>query len=303
MERYHSNGKLLLTGEYVVLDGAIALALPTQKGQSLTVEESPEPGILWKSFDEHRELWYEDSFRVTAEGILGNSDDAISRRLSALLSEAHRMNPKPLSGGKGYQVSTHLDFDRNWGLGSSSTLVNNIAQWFGIDSYALLKNSFGGSGYDLAAAQHDQPILYSLEEGRPRVLTTSFDPAFKDQLFFVYLNRKQNSRHSIEHYRSQSREQLSQTISVIDGLTHRLLECQTLLEFELLLEAHEIHISQLINTPRVKTSLFPDYPRSLKSLGGWGGDFILATGGEEEKAYFREKGYGTVIGYSEMILY
>ena len=32
---FYSNGKLLITGEYVVLDGAKALALPTKYGQNL----------------------------------------------------------------------------------------------------------------------------------------------------------------------------------------------------------------------------------------------------------------------------
>ena len=36
---YYSNGKLLLTGEYVVLDGAEALAVPTRFGQNLTVKQ------------------------------------------------------------------------------------------------------------------------------------------------------------------------------------------------------------------------------------------------------------------------
>ncbi|MEQ3661167.1 MAG: GHMP kinase, partial [Flavobacterium sp.] len=37
-QTYYSNGKLLLTGEYVVLDGAKALAVPTKFGQSLSIE-------------------------------------------------------------------------------------------------------------------------------------------------------------------------------------------------------------------------------------------------------------------------
>jgi len=40
LETYRSNGKLLLTGEYVVLDGALSLALPTTLGQRLTVEKN-----------------------------------------------------------------------------------------------------------------------------------------------------------------------------------------------------------------------------------------------------------------------
>ena len=302
MKSYYSNGKLLLTGEYVVLDGAIALALPTKLGQVLEVDDREEEGILWKSYDEKNSLWFEEEFRIKETEIVGSDKDEVSRRLSSILTEAHRANPERLSGKGGYKVSSRLDFNRNWGLGSSSTLINNIAQWFDVDAYWLLKQSFGGSGYDIAAAQHDHPILFSLEEGKPTALTTSFDPPFKDQLFFVYMNRKQDSRHSIEHYRSQPQEQVSEAVDKINGLTHQLLNSQTLAEFELLLEIHETLISRLINTPKVKGALFPDYPGTLKSLGGWGGDFILATGGEAEKKYFRRKGYETVIGYSEMIL-
>ena len=35
---FFANGKLLLTSEYLVLDGAKAFAIPTKKGQSLHVE-------------------------------------------------------------------------------------------------------------------------------------------------------------------------------------------------------------------------------------------------------------------------
>ena len=36
-QSYYSNGKLLITGEYAVLDGALSLALPTKFGQELNV--------------------------------------------------------------------------------------------------------------------------------------------------------------------------------------------------------------------------------------------------------------------------
>ena len=54
--------------------------------------------------------------------------------------------------------------------------------------------------------------------------------------------------------------------------------------------------------PPVKKRLFPDYPGSIKSLGAWGGDFILATGTESEREYFKEKGYTTLRSYRELIL-
>jgi hypothetical protein len=52
----------------------------------------------------------------------------------------------------------------------------------------------------------------------------------------------------------------------------------------------------------VKEALFPDFKGVLKSLGAWGGDFILAISKENPKDYFASKGYETIIPYSEMIL-
>ena len=36
--KFYSHGKVLLTAEYAVLEGVKALSLPTQQGQSLTIE-------------------------------------------------------------------------------------------------------------------------------------------------------------------------------------------------------------------------------------------------------------------------
>jgi len=71
--------------------------------------------------------------------------------------------------------------------------------------------------------------------------------------------------------------------------------------FEQLLERHEALLSKILKTPTVKSQLFPDYPGAIKSLGGWGGDFMLVTGDSSAKGYFQDKGYRTVIGYSEMV--
>jgi len=62
---FYSHGKLLLTGEYLVLDGAQALAIPTQKGQWLFIEETNAEGIHWQSFDENGNCWFETNFLIT----------------------------------------------------------------------------------------------------------------------------------------------------------------------------------------------------------------------------------------------
>ena len=149
---FYSNGKLLLTGEYVVLDGAKALALPTKKGQSLVVEENDSGFLIWQSFDCHNNIWYETKIETkyffNTSAPLGNSK--FDETLFKILWKALQMNPNFLKNSSGYQISTHLEFERLWGLGTSSTLINNIAQWALINPFELLNNSFGGSGYDLS---------------------------------------------------------------------------------------------------------------------------------------------------------
>ena len=52
MNYFKSNGKFLLTGEYLVLKGAVALALPLKLGQSMNVEtlDSDEGLIYWNAY-------------------------------------------------------------------------------------------------------------------------------------------------------------------------------------------------------------------------------------------------------------
>jgi mevalonate kinase len=227
------------------------------------------------------------------------SEDA---SLLKILQTAHSLNSRLLQESEGFNITTNLDFPKNWGLGTSSTLINNIAQWFNIDAYKLLELTFGGSGYDIAAAQHNNAITYELSNEKSNVLNVEFDPIFKEELFFVHLNQKQNSRDSIQHYRDQSKAELQNNITKISGLTSQFLTCESLKEFELLVEIHETIISKIINTPKVKSELFPDFDGAIKSLGGWGGDFVLTTGAEDAKNYFREKGYYTIIPFTEMAL-
>ena len=57
---FYSNGKLLITGEYVVLDGAKSLALPTKFGQNLSVEKVDSNQLIhWVSYDHDGSIWFE----------------------------------------------------------------------------------------------------------------------------------------------------------------------------------------------------------------------------------------------------
>ena len=58
---FYSNGKLLITAEYLVLDGAKALALPTKFGQYLNVSSGKSQEIRWTSFDYDKSIWFQES--------------------------------------------------------------------------------------------------------------------------------------------------------------------------------------------------------------------------------------------------
>ena len=298
---FYSNGKLLLTGEYVILNGAIGLAVPTTYGQTLHVSENEGSIIKWTSIAYDGSIWFETHFNGRTLDITLASDIEIAKTLQKILKQAIVLNPSFLSNSKGYSIETQLDFDRTWGLGSSSTLINNIAQWAQVDAYQLLWNAFSGSGYDIACAQHNTPILYQIEKNKAKVSKIVFNPSFKDQLFFIHLNKKQNSRDGIAAYKKREIDK-GLLIEQINKLTQKIAKCSDLSDFEKLIELHENLLSKAMGIPTIKSQLFSDYSGAIKSLGAWGGDFILATNNGNLKEYFTNKGHATIIAYTDMVL-
>ncbi|WP_432222817.1 GYDIA family GHMP kinase [Flavobacterium sp. TMP13] len=302
-QTYYSNGKLLITGEYLVLDGAIALALPTKTGQNLVISPGENQQIQWKSYDFDGSIWFENNFSFDA--IIANKKpeiETIESTLINILHEAYLLDPNFIKTAKGYQVETHLTFPRKWGLGTSSTLLNNIAQWAKIDAFTLLKNSFGGSGYDIACAQNDEPITYQLIDGEPKVTTVSFEPYFTANIHFIYLNKKQSSKAAINAYYNHKSNNLAHNIATINNLTEKTLTAETAKDFAKTLQQHEIFMSNVLELHTVKEHFFSDFDGVIKSLGAWGGDFVMAISKENPKQYFTDKGYDTILAYDEMIL-
>lgn len=297
MKTYHSNGKLLITGEYAVLDGALSLALPTQKGQTLCVIPK-ENGFSWKSFDLNRQIWYEMNEKSTKFGDLSGK---ITETLIKILDIATELNPDFAKKLRNCSVETHLEFERDWGLGSSSTLINNIAQWAEVNPFELLFKSFGGSGYDIACAKNDTPILYQLENEKPKTYPLRFNFPYKNQIYFVHLNQKQNSKEGILLYKTISKSKKN-LIATITEITENIIRTNSLSDFCTLIDQHEQVISDFLKLPKVKDLYFSDFQGSIKSLGAWGGDFVLAISNEgNAENYFKKKGFPTVIPYQGMI--
>ena len=123
-------------------------------------------------------------------------------------------------------------------------------------------------------------------------------------MLLVYLGRKQNSREALKKYH-QSKAGLNGSVDKVSRLTESINAAATLQEFESLVNQHEALVSDINGLPTVKSKEFPDYWGSIKSLGAWGGDFVLATTDrteEETRGYFKSKGLEVIFRYDELIL-
>ena len=298
MKSFYSNGKVLLTGEYSVLNGSLAIGLPTKMGQDMLVENILNEKISWLSFNMNSEKWFECLFDLKSLNVLGTSDKNISLRLKKILESSRDLNSKFLKTGK--KIITNLDFDYKWGLGTSSTLINNISKWAEINPYELLKKTFGGSGYDLACAEANSPILFSLNSGKEKVIPVNFNPILKKNLFFIYQNKKQNTKKSLEEYQNQNLFDKS-TINRIYKIRQDLMSTSNINEFRKLIDYHENIMSSVLKIDSINKK-FRDYEGSIKSLGAWGGDFFLAVGPEDSLDYFKKRNYKIGYKYADFIL-
>ena len=302
LKRFESRAKLLLSGEYLVLKGALALALPLRFGQKLTVTNHPGKSLLkWNSLINNKSwfsavLFYEN-FRVAE-----TDRPELAETLCRILSTAKEFQPKFLVPGTEYHVTSEMDFDPDWGIGSSSSLIANIAAWAKCDPYSLNHVIFNGSGYDIACAGSVSPILYKLINHQPSYRDAGFHPSFHRQLWFIYLNRKQNSRESIR--KTVMSHISSNATDTISALTLAMTKADDLRVFQAIMDQHEEIVGRTIHQIPIRDQYFDDFKGSIKSLGAWGGDFILAASSWSEeyvRNYFITKGLSTILSYDDIV--
>ena len=310
VQKYYSHGKFLLTGEYLVLKGALALALPLKLGQSLTIETVCTPSLQWNAYKPNGP-WFSVTMNPENLEIINSDDQPKAEKLSEILKAVKQLNPAAFKDSLCFE--TRLDFDPNWGLGSSSTLIANLARWANVNPYELLRLTFGGSGYDIACATAEEPIYYQVKakvpepvEGpTPMVEPIDFNPPFAEHLFFIYQGQKQSSSKEIKAFLAKANPvDLQKDIEAVSEISRAVPKCETLDEFAMLMQCHERIIARCIGQEPVQKH-FPDFEGVLKSLGAWGGDFILAAtewDKSQVKEYFKGKGLEVVFGYKEIVL-
>jgi mevalonate kinase len=299
-QKFIAHGKLMLTGEYFVLDGANALAFPTKKGQYLSSKvQSLKSKVSWKSYNHLGNVWFETE--IDCKTLKSSNQNKVGQKLEQILRIARELNPEFLQ--EGGEVEVKSDFNLQWGFGSSSTLVSLIGQWWQVNPYTLQFECFGGSGYDIACATAKGPILYQ-RWPEPKSSPVTIDFPFKEHLYFVYLGQKQDSREGIKHYRAMENAQKEEVIQELNRITESIIKCESLVEFSQNLKRHEELVGKALQTAPVQERLFSDFAGQTKSLGAWGGDFILAASSNEESKvfeYFRSKGFGTILKFNETV--
>lgn len=306
MKRFRANGKLLISGEYAVLDGALALAVPTRLGQSLEVVHSDtnkaSPKLLWEAFLDDGELWFSAEFDLNTLSLIDYSNEKLANKLLEIFQAIESLQPNFFQNQtQDLHCKTQLEFPKDWGLGSSSTLIYLLAQWTEVDAFELNRLTFNTSGYDVACAGVDSPILYQIKDGKRHIEEVEFEPEFLDQLYFVHLNQKQDTQVSV----AKDYKNLPKDIDWLNGvsaMTYNMLHAKSLEEFEMLMNLHEELIVYHLKFAKVKGILFQDYEGSVKSLGAWGGDFALVTARPGLQTYLESKGYLTLFQYKELII-
>jgi mevalonate kinase len=301
-QTYTANGKLLISGEYLVMKGAKAFALPTKLGQTMTiVPVSGKRRLHWKSIDPSG-VWFEASFDISDFKLLWSTNQTIAETLQRILNTAVQLNPGCQLPEEGASVETKLGFDRFWGLGSSSSLVYLVSQWLGCSPFELNRIVFNGSGYDIACAMSDQPIVYKQIDGMPQWSAVPFSPPFSDRLWLVYLNQKQNTQSELSRITMEN--VYTAEIELLDKITTQMIQSVSIEKWIHLIDRHEAIVGSVIQREPVKQILFSDFKGAVKSLGAWGGDFILAASlysADETRNYFVDRGYQSIFPLKEFI--
>lgn len=305
MPEFYSRGKFLITGEYLVMKGVPALAVPLRKGQKLTVSPATvKNSLLWESFFNGK-LHFTCRLEMNPLRIVETSDQEVAERLLKILHLARQMNPEFLTQETSFHAVSEADFEPEWGLGSSSTLISNIAFWAGVDPFRLNAPVFNGSGYDIFCSRASGPIVYRLSGNKPLARLVSFRPSFAEQIFFVYTGSKANTRSSLQMHLESVLSAPQAVLDQIAGLADRFVSAQDLNEFEECMLVHEQLIGKILGKTPVKEERFPDFDGQIKSLGAWGGDFVMVTWKENFfslHSYMRKKNAGPVFPFNELVL-
>ena len=285
------------------MEGAKALAVPLKLGQSLTVKNSEQNQLIWEA-KSPAGLWFNTILKLPTLEVLETNNQIFTNRLVLLLKNAKKLSKNFLNETIGISVETKLGFNPEFGFGSSSTLVFCVSKWANVNPYLLQQKTFGGSGFDIACADAKGPITFLRTGEDIEIKNVELSPKITNNLFFVYLGKKQQTSKSIKYFKKNA-AYTNSDIDRITTITNEVVKAESIEDFEALLIEHEQLMSSVLQTPTIKSSCFPQYDGCVKSLGAWGGDFVLISSRnskQEISQQMKSLGFNTVFSYSDLVL-
>jgi mevalonate kinase len=301
--KFYSRGKLLFTGEYLVLKGATALTAPLVLGQSLTFKTNNQPGTVQWTSNEKGSNWFRATFKLPFFELVESSDELIALNLLRYFNALKVLNPSIAEAKRGYSFVSDLEFDRSWGFGSSSSLTSNLAYWADVDPFKLHQHVSKGSGYDVVCSREEGPVLFSTDGSGFQTETVDLDPAITDALYFVYLGQKASSDREVSRFLQKGKSFKSE-IHQISELSRHIAYAKNIRDVCFYIKEHEQIIASILKMEPLKETLFRDFQGEVKSMGAWGGDFALVAWQEEQKDlkhYLESKNLNTFFSFDALI--
>lgn len=303
MNTFHAHGKLLVSAEYMVLFGSRALAIPLQLGQSLRRIRSEHPRVFsWRAIYSEK-TWFNATMDPGSLRILSSSDSDKAEWLRSLIRASIELMPSFQEDLFRWDVETHLDFSPQWGLGSSSTVTALVAEWAEVNPLDLHFMVSEGSGYDVACAIADGPIQYQIRDNAPHYQHVPFLPSFSPQIFFAWLGSKQPTSAHLREMKGRFQPGYEE-IHRFSRITDAMIDAEDLSTFRGLMEEHEDALASLLEMEKISESRLHGIPGTVKSLGAWGGDFVMIASDADEKDlfnYLHERDIRIIYRYNDIV--
>jgi hypothetical protein len=297
---YHSNGNLLLTGEYLISQGAEAIALPLKKGHTLAVTPIHGKKIIWESVynqeTKTKTILKSDDFEITQ-----TNNENSAKFVQHILRKAMDHLPS-LSHLPGYHVKAFHDYPEFLRFGSESALIANITNWFNINPFRFSREISPGLQYGIACAKSNKPILYQLTNKYPDYREINLDLPFKENIYIVYTGHNPDSYNKKKE--TQKYPDHHEVFPKIREINKRIIKSRAHEEFENALLEHEKLLSGVLTKERLQERIFQDFPGIIKPLNEWNGELILVTwkGDKNElHEYFAPYNIQTIFSWDELV--
>lgn len=298
---FFAHGKLMLLGEFFVLRGASCISAPSKYGQSLKVQSNDQMDTLkWRAEIENR-LWFSAEFDLKEFEVISASNRFLAESFARLARVIRELNSRFLEFGA--DVVTNLNFPQSWGLGSSSTIIKLLADWANVNPFDIHFATSNGSGYDVASAIANRPIVYQCVNENPKFYEIELPEVVKQCCYFIYLGKKQNSQKSVKLFLQRGTQELP--VDRMNVLASEFVGSTSVDHVCAIMREHDEILSPILDLKRVKEIAFSDFEGEVKSLGAWGGDFVMACTDKDVeyvRSYFKGKGLDTVLTYKELLL-